>query len=213
VLGAAEADALGAELAGLRRVLGRVGVCAHLQAAHVVRPAEDRLEVLVDLGRHEVDRAEDHAPGAAVDRDHVALGQLVAVQRRGFRRRVDRERLAAGHARLAHPPRDDRGVRRHAAVRGEDSLRGEHPVDVVRRRLPADENDALAVRAALGGRVRVEHDLARGRARRRVQALRRDLDVRGRVDHRVQELVELPGVDAGDGVLARDQSFVDHVDG
>ena len=53
VLGAAEADALGAELARLGRVLGRVRVRAHLQAPHVVGPAEDRLEVLVDLRRDE----------------------------------------------------------------------------------------------------------------------------------------------------------------
>ena len=61
VLGAAEADALGAELARLRRVLGRVGVRAHPQAAELVRPAEDRAEVLVDRGRHERDRADDDA--------------------------------------------------------------------------------------------------------------------------------------------------------
>ena len=53
VLGAAEADALGAELAGARGVLRVVGVRAHLQPAQLVGPAEDRLEVLVDLRRHE----------------------------------------------------------------------------------------------------------------------------------------------------------------
>ena len=35
--------------------------------------------------------------------------------------RVDREPLAAGDARLAHAARDDRGVRGHPAVRGEDA--------------------------------------------------------------------------------------------
>ena len=54
VLGAAEADALGAELARLRRVLGRVGVRAHLEPAEVVGPAEHGLEVLVDLRRDEL---------------------------------------------------------------------------------------------------------------------------------------------------------------
>ncbi len=48
VLGAAEADPLGAELARLARVLGRVGVGAHVHAAHPVGPFENRLEVLVD---------------------------------------------------------------------------------------------------------------------------------------------------------------------
>ncbi len=213
VLGAAEADALGAELARLGRVLGRVRVRAHLQAPHVVGPAEDRLEVLVDLRRDELDGAEHDAARAAVDRDHVTLGELVAVERRSPRRRVDRERLAAGHARLAHPARDDRRVRGHATVGGQDPLRRDHPVDVVRGRLPADEDHAVAVLPALGRRVGVEDDLPRGGARRGVQPLRDDLDARRGIDHRVQELVELPGVDADDGVLARDEALVDHVHG
>ena len=53
VLGAAEADALGAELARLRRVLGCVRVRAHAQPPQVVGPAEDGAEVLVDRRRHE----------------------------------------------------------------------------------------------------------------------------------------------------------------
>ena len=122
VLGAAEPDALRAELARLRRVLGVVGVRAHLESAQVVGPVEDRLEVLVDRGRDERDLADDDASGAAVDRDHVALAQLVAADADGLRAGVDVEAVAAGDARLAHPARDDGRVRRHAAVRGEDAL-------------------------------------------------------------------------------------------
>ena len=88
VLGAAEADALRAELARAGRVLRGVGVRAHLQPAQRVGPAEDRLEVLVDLRRHERHLADEHAAGAAVDRDHVALAQLVAADRRACRRRA-----------------------------------------------------------------------------------------------------------------------------
>ena len=144
VLGPAEADPLRSELARLRRVLGRVCVRPHLQAAKPVGPAEDRLEVLVDLRRDEVDRAEDHAAGAAVDRDRVALAEVVAVERRLLRLLVDRERLAAGDARLAHPAGDDCCVGGHPSVRGEDALGRDHPVDVVGGRLPADEDHVLA---------------------------------------------------------------------
>ena len=49
VLGAAEADALRAELARLRGVLGVVGVRAHLQVPRLVGPLENRLEVGVDV--------------------------------------------------------------------------------------------------------------------------------------------------------------------
>ena len=80
VLGAAEADALGAELPRLRGVLGRVGVRADGEPAEPVRPLEHRLEVLVDLRRHDGDASEDHAARAAVDRQEIAFSELVAVE-------------------------------------------------------------------------------------------------------------------------------------
>ena len=100
VLGAAEADALRAELACLRGVVGVVGVRAHPEAAQAVGPLEDRLEVLVDRGRHERNLADDDAAGAAVDRDHVAFAQLVPAdadaswRRRRCRGRRSRRRTA-----------------------------------------------------------------------------------------------------------------------
>ena len=160
VLGAAEADPLGSELARLRRVLGRVRVGAHAEPAELVRPGEDRLEVLVDRGWDERDGSDDHAPGAAVDRDRVALVQRVLADRHLAGAHVDRERLAARHARLPHPARDDGGVRGHAAVGREDAAGLDQPVDVVRRRLPADEDHVLTGFSALLGGVGVEHDRA-----------------------------------------------------
>ncbi len=93
---------------------------------------------------------------------------------------------------------------RHAA-------RLDQPVDVVGRRLAPDEDHVLPGLAPLLGGVGVERDLPLGRARRGVQALRGDLVGRLRVDHRVQELVELRRLDARDRVVAADQALVDHV--
>jgi hypothetical protein len=135
-----------------------------LQAAVLVRPAENGLEVLVDLGRHELDRADDDDPAPAVDRDHVSLGQVVLADPDAVILGVDAQLLTAGDARLAHAAGHHRRVRGHAAVRGEDSLRGDHPVDVVGRGLPADEDQGLGLAPQRGG-VGVEHDLAGRRAR------------------------------------------------
>src|SRR5262249_60761255 len=77
VLGAAEADALGPELTRLRCVFGRVGVRAYLQTTMLVGPAEDHLEVLVDLRRYQLDCTDDNDAAPAVDRDRVALRELV----------------------------------------------------------------------------------------------------------------------------------------
>ena len=169
VLGARQADALGAELTSARRVLGRVRVRPHVQAPRVVGPAENGLEVLVDLRRNERHLADENAAGAAVDRDDVALSQRVVADPRRARSLVDLQPLAARDARLAHAARDDGGVRRHAAVHGEDPLRGDHPVDVVGGRLPPDEDDRAVV-GALDRRVGVEHDPADLRRRERRSA-------------------------------------------
>ena len=110
VLGPAEPDSLGAELAGLGRIRRVVGVRPHPQPPDPVRPLQHGREVVVDLRRHERHRADDHLAGTAVDRDRVAFLQLVAGQPRGLRAHVDVERLAAGHAGRPHPSRHDGGV-------------------------------------------------------------------------------------------------------
>ncbi len=107
VLGAAEPYPLRAELARLRRVLGVVGVCAHLEPPQLVGPVEDGLEVLVDRRRDERDFADDDTARAAVDGDHVPLAQLVAADPNRLRSGVDLQALDAGDARLAHPTRND----------------------------------------------------------------------------------------------------------
>ena len=68
-------------------------------------------------------------------------------------------------------------------------------VDVVVGRLPANEDDVLAVPPPLLGRVGVEDDRADRGARRGVQPLRGDLVVGVRVDAWMEELVELARVD------------------
>jgi hypothetical protein len=211
VLRSAEPDPLRAELACLGGVLGRVGIRADAQAPQLVRPLEDRLEVLVDLRRDERNLAEHDTAGAAVDREHVALAEHVTCDRGRPRGGVERERFTARHAGLAHPPCDHGRVRGHAAVRGEDPLRVDETVDVVGRGLPADEDHRLARVAELLCSVRVEDDLAAGRAGRGVQAGGDDLDLGARIDHRVQQLVELRRVDARDGLLTGDQVLTDHV--
>ena len=160
MLGAAEADALCAELARLRCVGGRVRVRVHLEPANIVCPAEDRLEVFVDPGGNELDRPQDHDAAAAVDGDHVALGDLVATDSRDPALEVDRQLAATGNTGLAHPAGDQRRVRGDPTVGREDAFGCDQAVDVIRARLPANKDHVLTgVRPGLGG-VRVEHRMA-----------------------------------------------------
>ena len=213
VLGAAEADPLRAELARLGGILGRVGVRADGEPTKPVSPLEHRLEVLVDLRRHEGNLAEDHAARAPVDRQQIALRELMAVDVRDAGLDVDGEPFAPGHAGLAHAACDDGGVRRHPSVRREHALRVQQPVDVVGSRLPADEDHRLARLAQLLRPAGVEDDPPRSRARRGVQARRDDLDRRLGIDHRMEQLVELRGIDPRHRLLPRDHALGHHVDG
>ena len=77
VLGAAQADALGAKLARAGGILGGVGVGTHAEAADLIGPLQHGLEVLVDLGVDERDVIERHAALGAIDGDAVALADLV----------------------------------------------------------------------------------------------------------------------------------------
>ena len=123
VLGAAEADALGAELARLGGVLGRVRVRAHAQPAELVGPVEDRAEVLVDRRRHEPDRADDDPAGAAVDRDHVADVEHVLADRHRPRA-ARRSRAPRSPRRTACPCRARRRPRARSCRRAPSARRG-----------------------------------------------------------------------------------------
>ena len=60
VLGAAEADALGAERAGGARVGRGLGVGAHLHPSHPIRPGHERGEIAGHLGLHHRRGARHH---------------------------------------------------------------------------------------------------------------------------------------------------------
>ena len=95
------------------------------------------------MRRDELNSAEDDAAGRAVDRDLVALVELVAREGRRPLRRVEREVVTARDAGDAFSAGDNGGVRGQTAVGREDPRRVPHAVVVVRRSLPANEDHAL----------------------------------------------------------------------
>ena len=138
VLGAAEADPLGAELA---RLAPRPRACPRSRAPSggaARRPSSrivSKSSLICGGTRSTAPTITRPVPPSIVitSPSPSSCPPIVAV----FAACVDRERLAAGDARLAHPARDDRRVRGHPAVRGQDPLRGDHPVDVVRASSPS----------------------------------------------------------------------------
>ena len=85
-----------------------------------------------DLGEHQLRGAEDHPPGRAVHRDRLPTLDHPAVGAEPARLRIHVDALGAHHTRLPHAARDNRGVAGHPAPRGQDRLRGDDAVEVLR---------------------------------------------------------------------------------
>ncbi len=144
MLGAAEPDALGAETARGAGVERRLGVGAHLHAAHLVGPFHQRGEIAGQLRLHHRDRAGEHLAGRAVDGHHVALLECLAAGGERLLGVVDADRADAGDAGLAHAARDDRRVARHAAAGRDDAFGSVHAVNVLGRGLDAHQDGLSA---------------------------------------------------------------------
>ena len=119
----------------------------------------------------------------------------------------------AADADLAHLPGDERGVRRHAAARGENAFGGDHAAEILGRRLDAHEQHLLALFRRGHRAIGVQIDPAGRRAGTGGQAggdHRRLGHLRG-IEHRRQELFELVGGIAHDRRLPVDQLLLVHV--
>src|SRR5260221_2499051 len=220
VLGARKADALGAELDGLARVLRRVGVGAHADFANAVSPLHDRVVGLRELRRHKRQFVGVNHAFAAVEGEPFAffhhLAAFTVLHRFGFV--VDVQRFRAHDAALAPAARNNCGVRSLPARCGEDALRHGHAADVFGAGFAADENHLLALRGPLFGFVCGEADLADSGAGHGVNAVRDDFAAQRfllhfGIDHWIEEAVDIFGVDAQDRFFLCDEVFVGHVHG
>ena len=171
--------------------------------------------MILEAGRDGRQRSEEDLAGRAVDADPVALGEGDAVGLGRPLRIVDDQLVATGHARLADLSGDDRRVRRRAAAGGQDPLGDRHPVEVVRRGLDPDEDDALATTDPLDRRVGIEHGPPDRGAGRRVEALGdpRRGGARARVELVAQQLVDVRRLDPSERLLLGDDALADEVGG
>ncbi len=214
MLGAAEADALGAELASDLGILRGVGVGADLELAVLVDPLHELTEVAGQFGLHRRYLAEDDFTGGTIKGDDVALfdnnaalgGELLLAI-------VDDDVAATGDAAFAHAASDDRRVGGHAAASGENPLGGMHAVDVLGAGLDPHENDLETDLGGFLGFVGGEDHLAAGGAGGSGQALGDDRLGRFGIEGGMQQLVELGGLDPQHPFLVVDQPVLDHVDG
>ncbi len=215
VLGAAQADALGAIGAGPGRLDRVIRVGSHVEATEVVGPAEELLEPrVVEVGGDGVELAGVDRAGRAVDRDPLSFVHHGVTDGEAAGREVDVDLVGADHGRLAELAGDQRGVAGAAAARGEDALRREHAVHVVRLGVGPHEDDPAAFLGPPLGQVGVEGDHAHSGPRRHVQRRGEGGGAgqgAGR-ELRVEEGVDLGRRDAAHGLLTADQPLVGLVD-
>ena len=192
-----------------------VGVTVGLVQTDLVGPRQDGVQVAGELCRDQVNRAVDDDTLGAVDGDDIALMQhaVTALDVHDLLGGVDMEALDAADAGRTHTAGDNGGMARLATVAGQDALGGNHTFQVVGVGLPANQNDLVALGGTCDGVITREHDLAHGGTRAGVKAAGQGLVLLGGVELRVQELVELCGVDAAHGLLAGDEALLDHLDG
>src|ERR1035437_2845398 len=222
VLGAAQSDAFGAELARRFGVARDIGIGAHAElAAELVGPRHEALQHAGGGVRVQgVGLAGEDFTGGTIERDPVAFPECdhLAVDGDGdfLLMLVDGKvvTLREGDAGGSHAAADYGGVAGHAAARGEDAFGDFHAVDVVRYGFLADKYDGGNL-GGLDGVIGREYDGTDRSAGGGGQALGQEgefLLALG-VEHRVKELIELLGIDAQHGFLLADQAFVDHLGG
>ncbi len=181
VLGAAQADADGAERNRRFRLLRRVGIGADRHPGRLRAPFHQLLEVAElfggprrrvvvhqagdDFGRRGLELAGVDLAGGAVDRHPIAFLEGPAAHADLPGAVVHLDLGGAADADLAHLPGHQRRVRGHAAAGREDAFGGDHAAQIFRRRLDPDQQDALALLGRRDRAVRVQVDLAGGRAR------------------------------------------------
>ena len=212
VLGAAQTDALGAELDRGAGIVGRIAVDANAELADLVSPAHQRAELARQLRLDHRHAAGQHLAERTVDGDDVAGLEGARADAHGAAAVVDADGAAAGDAGLAHAARHHGGVRGHAAPGGQNAFRGVHAVNVFRAGLDADQDDGAAVGLQLGGFIRRKHDLAGRRTGRRRQAGRDHVALGLGIDGRVQQLIQRSRIDPHHRVLLRDQALIGEFD-
>ncbi len=231
VLGAGETDADGPKSEGVLGLFGVVGVAADIEARGLRAPVHklvERLELLGFLrGFVPVQHAGDdlawrggelagvNSPGRSIDGKKIAFLERLPVHGNGLLPVIDLQRRGAADANLAHLARDERGVRRDAAFRGENSFCRDHAAQIFRTRFVAHEKNLFALLRGSGRTIRIQINLP-GRSAGTSGKTARDssrLLRLGDIKDRREKLVQLVRRIAHYGRLPIDELLLEHVHG
>eukprot|EP00906_Rhabdomonas_costata_P032591 RCo045908 len=211
VLRAAQPNALRTEPHGHLHVAGGVGVGTDLQLAELVADRHQLPEVTRQRGLHKANLLPDDLSGIPVQGDPIPT--LESPARDDTLVALHHHVATARDAGLPHAARNHGSVRGHPSTGGEDTLGNIHPSDVLWAGLQPHQHHLLALLHPLLGLLSREHDLPHGRTRAGGQTLGQCLQLQLRVDHGVQQLVELLGLHSGDRLVLLQNTLLHHVHG
>ena len=215
VLGTAQADTHGTEVAGHLSVVRRVGIGADDEACVFVAKLHQFGEVACDLCGTCLHLAEVYLARRTVERDVVALVKYGAVDLYGACLIVDIDGTGTTDAALAHTAGYHSSVGCHTAASREDTLSGAHAGEVFWRSLDAHHHHLMAVGVPFLSVIGEEHDLAAGSTRRCGQSAceHTGLSLGLLVEDRMEQFVELVGLAALQGCLLVDESLPQQIHG
>src|SRR5262245_64432831 len=135
MLGAAQANALGAELAGHLRIPWGIGIAAHTQLAIAVRPLHELGEIPAQVSLDQRYLPEHDRTRRAINGQELASVNDLLTDATVARPFVDHQRPAAHHTALPHATCYHGGVGSHPTPRRDNPLCRVHATDVFGGRL------------------------------------------------------------------------------
>jgi len=210
--GATQTDTLGAIFHGHLGHVRRIAVGHDLEAGFFIGPTEQGVQFIGEFRRQGRDFAQVNMAVGAIDGDDVPLAQGEVADLGETGAAVDRDSLGARHAGLAHAARDDGRVRGLAAAAGQNALGGKETMNVLGFGLLTHQDDLFTRAAQHFGLVGVKHAAAAGGAGRGGQTLRQGNLIVVRVQTRVQQLLEIGGVDPEQSLILADEPLGVHLD-
>mmetsp|Transcript_26972 Transcript_26972/g.58961 ORF Transcript_26972/g.58961 Transcript_26972/m.58961 type:complete len:401 (+) Transcript_26972:1568-2770(+) len=213
VLSAAQADALRTKLPRLSCVLRRVCVGQHPQPAPLIHPLHKGPQVARQLGGGQGLLAADDLSRAAIEGYEVALADLRAVDARHLVVLVHLQVLHAGDAGLAPASCNHRCMASHAAQLAQHPLTAVHALHVLGGCLLAHQHHLDARPLPRLGLLRREDCLAHRGTRGGGQASAQHVGLVRRLVSKlgVQQLVQVAGLDHGDGPVDVHQALLHQV--
>ncbi len=156
MLGAAQTNGLGTQLARKLSVLRVIGISANTNYmtiagvfANLICPSKNGLKIARELSRNQRYSSEYHNALCTINGNHVALVQhnVGAVNTDLLLGCINTERFNTAHARRTHTTCNNRCVARLTTMAGKNAFGCNHTLEVIRVGLPAHQY----TRHALGG--------------------------------------------------------------